>query len=77
MLYLCLFVKTPNRRGTISHEENKTNFVMNSQLDPIGDRSDVRELLTVCIVCTLCTACTRIPVQHVQYAQDVQNVPVT
>ena len=35
------FYKTPNRRGTQFHVEKLPNFVLSSNLDPIGDQNDV------------------------------------
>ena len=43
--WLCILVKTSNRRGTQFQAEKWPNFVMGSHADPIGDLNDVRELL--------------------------------
>ena len=41
MFWLCLFLKTPDRRETQFHAGRWSNFVLKSHLDPIGDRNDV------------------------------------
>ena len=39
---MIMFFQSPNRRGTQFHVEKLSKFVLNSHIDPIGERNDVR-----------------------------------